>query len=82
VESHGPFYLLDDPDLEHTLMTRISAAFRFGKFEVNANVKLGGRWNSLQLVEVVAGEPRIFRPIGPHRFLYEIRLGVAWHFFN
>jgi hypothetical protein len=80
--THSAFYLLEDPQLEHTLLGTMAATFRMGRFEANAQVKLGGRWNSLQLVEDVVGEPKIFRPVGADRFLYQVRLGVTWHFFN
>lgn len=81
-QNHSPYYLLEDPQLEHTVLGTVAAVFRMGKFEANASVMLGGRWNSLQLVEVVAGEPKIFQPVGADRFLYQVRLGVTWHFFN
>jgi hypothetical protein len=80
--THSPFYLLEDPQLEHTVRGTVSGSFRFGRFDAEARVMLGGRWNSLQLVELVAGEPKIFQPVGPDRLLCEVRLGLAWHLFG
>jgi hypothetical protein len=76
---HSPLYFLEDPQLEHTLRGTVSSALRLGGFEVSASVMLGGRWNSLTLVEVAAGEPKVFRPEGLDRLLYAVRLGVSWH---
>ncbi len=78
--SHSHTYFLEDPQLEHTVLGTVDATFRLGSFDVSARVRLGGRWNTLQLVDVVAGEPGIFMPVGADRFLYELRVGVRWHF--
>ncbi len=79
---HSHTYLLEDPQLEHTVLGTVAAAVRFGRLEASARVKLGGRWNSLRLTEVVAGEPKVYLPVGPDSLLYEVRLGVAWRFFR
>jgi hypothetical protein len=77
-QTGGGTVMLDDPVLEHTIVSRLNLARRFGNFTINLNIKLGGVFNKLGL-EPDAGGADIFRPqAGAHELILHLTFGVTY----
>ncbi|MFP4430354.1 MAG: hypothetical protein ACLFPV_03825 [Spirochaetaceae bacterium] len=72
--------MFNEDQLEHTFRIGSTIRYRYLGWEFGAAAKFGYRINSLELVEVVPDQPKIFRPVGDDEFLYELFLGAKYTF--
>ena len=66
--------LLDSERLEHRLLLSLGGEYWLGPMRISGSLRLGGVWNELELVEIVADESPIFVPSDTNRFLWEAAL--------